>query len=266
MSRIDLVFKQKNRKALIAYVTVGYPSIEATLKIVPILEKCGCDVVELGIPFSDPMADGATIQRASFKALENGVNTKLCLETAKKLSKKVIIPLVFMTYYNPVYSYGLKKFCRDCAKSGVDGLIIPDLPPEEGDGLGKLSDKSGVDLIYLLAPTSTDERIRLVGNKSRGFIYLVSIAGVTGARNRLPSGLGKFIARVKRIAKRPVCVGFGISTPEQAGQIAKTADGVIIGSKLIQLIETDDKVMTKTQAFITDTRKALDKIREYMNI
>ena len=260
MSRLASVFKQKNHKALIAYVTVGYPSIEATLKIVPLLADCGCDIVELGIPFSDPMADGATIQRASFKALENGVTTAICLDLAKKISKKTPIPLVFMTYFNPIYRYGLEKFCHDCVASGIDGLIIPELPPEEGDELGNLAGKSGVDLIYLLAPTSNEERIKLVAGKSRGFIYLVSIAGVTGARNELPVDLGKFISQVKQIARQPVCVGFGISTPEQAAQVAKTADGVIIGSKLIQLMETDDAAMTATQSFIKDTRKALDNI------
>ena len=257
MSRLESVFKQKNHKALIAYVTVGYPNIEATLKIVPILADCGCDIVELGIPFSDPMADGATIQRASFKALENGVSTKQCLETARKLSKKVSVPLVFMTYFNPIYSCGLEKFCRDCSVSGIDGLIVPDMPPDEGKELEILTQKKGIDLIYLLAPTSTKERIRLVGRKSHGFIYLVSIAGVTGAMNELPSDLGRFVSRVKQITKQPICIGFGISTPEQARQVAQIADGVIIGSKLIQLMETDDKSMAQTQSFIKDVRKAL---------
>jgi tryptophan synthase alpha chain len=260
MSRLESVFKQKNHKALIAYVTVGYPNIEATLKVVPLLADCGCDIVELGIPFSDPMADGATIQHASFKALENGVNTARCLDIANKLSKNTNVPLVFMTYYNPVYQYGLKKFCKDCVAAGIDGLIIPELPPEEGDELGDLASKSDVDMIYLLAPTSAEERIKLVARKSRGFIYQVSIAGVTGIRSELPPDLGKFILKVKQFAKLPVCVGFGISTPKQAAQVAKTADGVIIGSKLIQLLETDDAAMTATQSFIKETRKALDSI------
>ncbi len=261
MSRLESVFKNKNHKALIAYVTVGYPSIEATFKVVPLLEECGCDIVELGIPFSDPMADGATIQQASFKALENGVTTKLCLDIAKKISKRTNVPLVFMTYYNPIYQYVLEKFCHDCVASGIDGLIVPELPPEEGDELGNLAGKSGVDLIYLLAPTSVDERIKLIATKSRGFIYLVSIAGVTGARNVLPPDLGKFVGKVKLIAKQPVCVGFGISTPEQSAQIAQTADGVIIGSKLIQVMETDDVAFTATQKFIREARKALDSVK-----
>jgi tryptophan synthase alpha chain len=177
------------------------------------------------------------------------------------LNKNTNVPLVFMTYYNPVYQYGLKKFCSDCVAAGIDGLIIPELPPEEGDELGNLASKSGVDIIYLLAPTSAEERIKLVARKSRGFIYLVSIAGVTGTRSELPPDLGKFILKVKQFAKLPVCVGFGISTPKQAAQVAKTADGVIIGSKLIQLLETDDAAMTATQSFIRETRKALDNIR-----
>ena len=260
MSRLEAVFKQKNHKALIAYVTVGYPNIEATLKVVPLLAECGCDIVELGIPFSDPMADGATIQRTSFKALENGVNTVLCLDVAKKLSKETSIPLLFMTYFNPIYKYGLAKFCSDCVATGIDGLIVPDLLPEEGNELGNLAGKSGIDLIYFLAPTSVDERIKLVAAKSRGFIYLVSIAGVTGARNELPPDLSKFILKVKQFAKQPVCVGFGISSPEQAAQVAKNADGVIIGSKLIQLLESDNAAMTATQLFIKEMRKALDSI------
>jgi len=260
MSRLESVFKQKKHKILIAYVTIGYPDIEATSKTVPLLADCGCDIVEMGIPFSDPMADGATIQRASYEALQNGVNIKHCLEIANKLSSKASIPLVFMTYFNPVYSYGLDKFCDDCVISGIDGLIVPDLTPDEGQTLETVASKNSLDLIYLLAPNSTEERIKLVARKSRGFIYLVSVVGVTGARNKVPADLGKFVTRVKQFTGKPVCVGFGISTPEQAGEVAKIADGVIIGSKLIQLMESDDKAMSKTQAFIGDVRKELDKV------
>lgn len=260
MNRLESVFKGKKRKSLIAYITAGYPDIEATLKTVPLLEDCGCDIVELGIPFSDLMADGATIQRASFKALQNGINLKQCLEIAKKLRKKVSIPLVFMTYLNPVYSYGLDKFCHDSVISGIDGLIVPDLTPDEGQMLETVASKNRLDLIYLLAPNSTEERIKLVASKSQGFIYLVSVAGVTGARNKLPSDLTNFVARVKRVTDNPVCVGFGISTAEQAGEVAKIADGAIIGSKLIQLMESDDKAMSKTQAFIKDVRNTLDAV------
>jgi tryptophan synthase alpha chain len=257
VSRIAPVF-DPGRTTLIAYVTVGYPSIEATRKVVPLLDESGCDIVELGIPFSDPLADGATIQRASFHALQNGVTPQLCLDLASELSGKVSSPLVFMTYFNPVLHYGIKEFCQACKKSGVDGLIIPDLPPEEGTELETATRTNDLDLIYLLAPTSTEERIRLVAEKSRGFIYLVSVTGVTGARDKLPENLAAFVGRVKKIASQPLCVGFGISTAEQASQIAQIADGVIVGSRIIQLMETEDNFLSVGN-FIRELRAALDK-------
>jgi len=258
MSQIASVFSKSGHKALIPYVTVGYPSIEATLKVVPLLAQNGADIVELGIPFSDPLADGVTIQRSSFHALNNGVTPQLCLEVAKKLREKVDIPLVFMTYYNPVFSYGLEEFSAACAGSGVDGLIIPDLPPEEGAGLEAISQKQNLDLIYLLSPTSTEERIRLVAERSRGFIYLVSVTGVTGARDRLPADLEVFVTRVKESATQPLCVGFGISTPAQAKRVARLADGVIVGSRIIQLMESEENFMPQVGDFIKELRQALD--------
>ena len=256
MSRIPSVFRP-GHKALIAYVTVGYPSVDATLRVVPLLAASGCDIVELGIPFSDPLADGATIQKASFRALQNGVIPRLCLEVARQLSPTGV-PLVFMTYYNPAFSYGLGDFCRACAGSGIDGLIIPDLPPEEGTGLETITREQGIDLIYLLAPTSTGERIRLVAERSRGLIYLVSVTGVTGARQSLPESLPAFVARVRKIAAQPLCVGFGISTPEQARQVAHLADGVIVGSRIIQLMETDDS-LDSVASLVRGLRQALDE-------
>jgi tryptophan synthase alpha chain len=255
MNRIAAVFAQRDHKALIPYVTVGYPSLEATLKVVPLLAKNGADIVELGIPFSDPLADGVTIQRSSFHALKQGVTPQLCLETAKKLREKVDIPLVFMTYYNPVFHYGLEEFCNACVGSGIDGLIIPDLPPQEGGNLETITKKQDLDLIYLLAPTSTEERIRLVGQRSRGFIYLVSVTGVTGARDRLPADLEVFVSRVKQSVAQPLCVGFGISTPSQAKRVALLADGVIVGSCIIQLMESGD--MPQVGEFIKGLREAL---------
>jgi tryptophan synthase alpha chain len=160
MSRIASVFGQRDRKALIPYVTVGYPTPQATLEVVPLLAKNGADIVELGIPFSDPLADGVTIQRSSFRALQNGVTPRLCLDIARQLREKVDIPLVLMTYYNPVFHYGLDEFAKDSAAAGIDGLIIPDLPPEEGGSLEKVTKKRDIDLIYLLAPTTPAERIR----------------------------------------------------------------------------------------------------------
>ena len=258
MSGITSVFNQ-GHKTLIPYVTVGYPSIEATLKVVPILASSGCDIVELGIPFSDPVADGVTIQGASFHALQNGVTPKVCLEVAKELSRKTQVPLVFMTYFNPVFSYGLEEFCGACAGSGVSGLIIPDLPPEEASELEAVTQRQGLDLIYLLAPSSTEERIRLVAKRSRGFIYLVSVTGVTGARDRLPTDLEAFVARVRQVATQPLCVGFGISTPEQAKRVARIANGVIVGSRLIQLMEAEDNFISSVSHFIKGLRQALDE-------
>ena len=258
MSRIDDVFKKKGHKALIGYVTVGYPGIEATLETVPLLAENGCDMIELGIPFSDPMADGATIQQASHCALQNGVTPQICLEIAGKLRHKTDVPLLFMSYYNPNFSYGTEKFCQDCHRSGVDGLIVPDLLPEEGSSLEAAVKENSLDIIYLLAPTSTDERVRLVGERSGGFIYRVSVAGITGARDWLPAGLDGLVTRLKAITSKPLCVGFGISSPQQAKQVADIAEGVIIGSRIIQLMAAEDS-LAKVAAFIKQIRQALDK-------
>ena len=258
MSGVASAFSPPGHKALIAYITVGYPTIDATLKVVPLLADSGCDIVELGIPFSDPLADGVTIQKSSFHALQNGVTPRLCLEVAKELSGKVNIPLVFMTYFNPVFNYGLETFGADCAGSGISGLIIPDLAPEEGAELEAISQRQGLDLIYLLAPTSTEERIRLVAERSRGFIYLVSVTGVTGVRKSLPPDLAAFVTRVKRLTRQPICIGFGISTRGQASQIARIADGVIVGSRVIQLMETEDNLASLNN-FVKGLRTALDK-------
>jgi len=259
MSRISSIFEKSGHTALIPYVTVGYPSIEATLEIVPILAENGCDMVELGIPFSDPMADGATIQKASFHAVESGINPRICLETAAKLSREVDIPLAFMSYYNPIFSYGHNEFCKACTDSGISGMIIPDLPPEEGSEMDSATRSNNLDLIYFLAPTSTEERIRTVAGKARGFIYMVSLTGVTGARESLTDNLNVFVKRVRDISAQPLCVGFGISTPEQARAVARIADGVIIGSKIIQLMEAD-KSMKQVAEFTRQLRNALDSV------
>lgn len=254
MSRITPALSK--RKSLIAYVTAGYPSVEVTLEVVPLLADWGCDMVELGIPFSDPLADGSTIQEAGYRALRNGVTPRLCIEMASELRRKVDIPLMFMTYYNPVFNFGLETFCRLSAQSGVDGLIVPDLPPEEGAELEAHASKEGLDLAYLLAPTSSEERIDLVAQRSRGFIYLVSLTGVTGARKDLSSDLEAFVGRVRKRASLPLCIGFGISTPEQASRAARVADGVIVGSRLIQLL--DGHPFRKLNELVVGLRNALD--------
>jgi len=233
--------------------------METTLKAVMLLAENGADIIELGIPFSDPMADGATIQASSHQALLNGVTTDSCFELAVNIRKQSDIPLVFMTYYNPVYAYGLEKFCKACAEAGVDGLIIPDLPPEEGETLEVPAQKYGIDVIYLLAPTSTEDRIKLVAEQSRGYIYMVSVTGVTGARSNISTNLEEFIARVRKEAKQPLCVGFGVSNPEQAKKIAEIADGVIVGSRIIQSIK-DDPSLADLKNLTSGIRKAIDEV------
>ena len=256
MSRIASVFTRAKHIALIPYITVGYPTVETTLKAVPLFASTGCDIIELGIPFSDPLADGATIQRASYEALRQGVTPKVCLEVAQELRRRVEIPLVFMTYYNPVLKFGVEQFCSKCTEVGIDGLIIPDLPPEEGKELEKSTKKHRLDLVYLLSPASTKERIRLVTSRSSGFIYLVSLTGVTGARDKLPEELEGFVASVRDRTQKPLCVGFGVSTAEQARRVGKVADGVIVGSRIIQLLD-EDKSLGNACSFIKCLREAL---------
>ncbi|AQW62918.1 tryptophan synthase subunit alpha [Dehalococcoides mccartyi] len=255
MSRVSDAFQK--RKSLIAYITVGYPDIETTLRLVPLLEENGVDIIELGIPFSDPLADGVTIQNASYQALQNGVTPEVCLSVAALLKEKISIPMVFMGYYNPIYNYGLTKFCQKCATAGVSGFIIPDLPPGEAQDIDFAAREAGLDIIFLLAPTSTDERIKLVAAKSRGFIYLVSHSGVTGATANLPADLSSFVNRVRKTARQPLAVGFGISTPEQAQNIAKFSDGIIVGSRILQLVQTDPS-LEKVATFIRQLRQSLD--------
>lgn len=257
MNRIDNVFSEKKHKVLIAYVTVGYPALETTLDIVPIMAESGCDIVELGIPFSDPLADGTTIQEASFQALQVGVTPQTCLNVAARIREQTDVPLAFMTYYNPVFHYGLEAFCQACSQAGVDGLIVPDLPPDESASLDEAALNNGLDLIFLLTPASTTERIRLVVEKSRGFIYMVSLLGVTGARESLPSGLGDFIGRVRQETTKPLCVGFGISTPEQAQQVGQLADGIIVGSRLVQLLRDDKHPYEWVRSFVRTLRTAI---------
>jgi tryptophan synthase alpha chain len=256
MSQITTVFKA-GYKALITYITAGYPDINKTPEIAQALAENGSDIIELGIPFSDPLADGATIQKASYQALQRGTTPEVCLEVAAEIRRKTKTPLVFMTYYNPVLSYGLEKFCRSCREAGINGLIVPDLPPEEGSELEAIATKHDLDMIYMLAPTSTEARITEVGKRSRGFIYLVSLTGVTGARDVLSPELESFVKRVRQKARQPLCVGFGISSAEQAQRVAAAADGVIVGSRLIQLIE-EDATLSSLKAFVTSLRRSLN--------
>ena len=258
MSSLGKVFESGHRKALIAYLTVGYPDVDTTLRLVPLLVRNGCDIVELGIPFSDPLADGATIQHASHIALQNGVTPSVCREVAAQLSLTVDSPLVFMSYYNPVLHAGLDTFCADAARAGVSGLIVPDLPTDEGSELEAAGRRHGLDLVYLVAPTTTEARLRVVAGRSGGFLYLVSLTGVTGSRASIDDGLESFVARTRAVAGVPLCVGFGISNQSQAVRVARIADGVIIGSRLLELVD-DDRSLSAVSSFVRDMRAAIDE-------
>ncbi len=242
------------------YLTIGYPSVATTLDLVPALVEAGADLFELGVPFSDPLADGATIQHATHHALQNGVTVDICLATVRELRQRgVQVPLLLMGYYNPVLQRGLEKFCRDAADAGADGLIIPDLPPEEADDLLAACRAHDLDLIFLLAPTSTNARIRLVTERASGFIYLVSLAGVTGARDQLPPELEAFVARVRQATNLPLAVGFGIGNAAQAGRVAAVADGVIVGSAIVKLAGEAANPVAAVSAFVRELRAGIDR-------
>ena len=242
MSRIKNTFnrlKKKNEKALIPYVMAGDPDLAATRQIVLALEQAGCDILELGAPFSDPLADGPTIQKAALRSLQHHTNIKDVLGLVAEVRKVSRLPLIIMTYYNLIFHYGEERFVQDAVAAGLDGIILPDLPPEEAGTLILLAKKAGLDTIFLLAPTSTEDRIRAVSKVSQGFIYYVSLTGVTGSHLGLQQAAIKgSIDRIKAQTDKPVAVGFGITTPDQAAQVAQSgADGVIVGSALVKVIE-----------------------------
>ncbi len=241
MSRIATTFAQlkgAGRTALIPYVTVGHPSLEATRAIVPALIEAGADLVELGVPFSDPLADGPVIQRATHEALMNGTTPRDCLTVAKAIrSSFPHTPLVFMGYYNPILRFGVEAYARACAEAGVDGLIVPDLPLEESDELLAACRAHGLDLIPLVAPTSGDERIAAMAQQASGFIYCVSVVGITGARRDLSSEVQSLVARIRQHTDLPIAIGFGISQPEHVRQVAQFADGAVVGSALVDAID-----------------------------
>ncbi len=228
-------YRDNAQAAFMPYWPLGFPSPQDTPTYVQALVEAGADMLELGIPFSDPLADGPTIQAATQQALAAGTTVPRCLEILADLrSAGVHTPVALMTYLNPILAYGLERFVRDAAAAGADGFIVPDMPPEEGQEMETLCREHDLALIYLVAPTSTDARVRLAGQHSRGFLYLVSVTGITGARDRLPPDLEAFVRRVRRLVNLPLAVGFGISKPAQARAVAQVADGVIVGSALIR--------------------------------
>lgn len=261
MGRIAMTFrrlKKANEAALVPYVTVGYPSLKVTRQLVPVLARQGADLIELGVPFSDPLADGATVQRASHAALANGITLADCFLVASEARRQNEVPLLFMSYYNPIYRHGVERFAAECAASGVDGLIVPDLPPEEAGDLKAACVAENIDLIFLLAPTSTEERIRRVAEMASGFIYCVSLVGVTGARAELSSGIGDLLERVRHHTDLPLVVGFGLSTPDHVRVVSKIADGAVVASALINLIETlpEDEILLGASEFVRELKEA----------
>ncbi len=261
MNRIDKKFKElrkKHKKAFIVYICAGDPDIDTTEELVITLENSGVDIIELGMPFSDPLADGPTIQAASQRALEKGINLYKIFHLIKKLRRKTRIPIVLMGYYNPVIKYGLKRFVKDATKAGADGAIIPDLPVEEASEFINLSRKFKFNTIFLASPTTTNEKFREISKKSCGFIYYVSLTGVTGAREKLPTKIKSDVKKIKRHTKKPVCVGFGVSKPAQVKDINSFADGVIVGSAVIKRIEANlgnrKKILSSVANLVTSLR------------
>ena len=238
MSKICNAFK--NGKAFIPFITCGDPDLETTGKIVREMEKAGADLIELGIPFSDPTAEGPVIQGANIRALAGGVTTDRIFALVRELRKDVSVPLVFMTYANVVFSYGTERFVKTCAEIGIDGLILPDVPFEEKDEFAPVCKEHGIDFISLIAPTSAN-RIATIAKEAEGFVYLVSSLGVTGMRSEIRTNLNEITAKIRENTDVPCAIGFGISTPKQAAEMAGCADGVIVGSAIVKLIAEHGK-------------------------
>ena len=251
--------RDEGRIALAPYVTIGFPSVEDTLAIVPAIEREGADLVELGVPYSDPLADGPTIQAASYRALTGGVDMRVCIETVRKLrAAGVSLPMLFMGYYNPILRYGVAQYAADCAEAGVDALIIPDLPPDEAGELREALEQHGLGLVSMLAPTSTEERIALGCEHAKGFIYCVSVTGVTGARNEVADDLPEFVARVRRHTDLPVAVGFGIAERRHVERVGEVADVAAVGTALINVIDSapPGEAASRAGAFVRELAAA----------
>jgi len=259
MNRIKEKFKElkkEGRKGFIPFITCGDPDLAASKNLVFALKKAGADIIELGVPFSDPIADGPTIQASSQRALNNEISLKKVIQFAKDIRKKSQIPLVLLSYFNPIYKFGIKNFIKE-SKNIVDGVIIPDLPPEEARLLKDGEDK--LPLIFLLAPTSTEERIKLVSQFSQGFIYVVSVSGVTGARKTIPYKIKNLILKIRSFTDKPICLGFGISTPEQVKVVKDWVDGIIVGSALVNIIE---KYTKNKKLMIEEAEKFTKNLKE----
>ncbi len=265
MSRIKNTFnrlRKKNETALIPYVMAGDPDLDATKRIILALEQAGADIVELGAPFSDPLADGPTIQKAALRSLRHHTSIRAVLDLVAEIRKESKLPLIVMTYYNLIFHYGEERFVNDAVAAGLDGVILPDLPPDEAGNLMPMAKKAGLDTIFLLAPTSTAERMKLVAKTSQGFIYYVSLTGVTGSNVGLQqTAIADSLRTIKSMTDKPVAVGFGIATPDQAAQVASWgADGVIVGSALVKVIEREagsPELVARTAEFVTALKQGV---------
>lgn len=266
MGRIEERFKalkKGGRKAFVVYVTAGDPDLEATANLIPELEAAGVDIIEIGVPFSDPTADGPIIQAASRRALMQGTTLEKILAMIASLRRICGIPIILFGYYNPILSYGAEKFAADAAASGVDGILVVDLPPEESDELRRYTDPAGLAFITLIAPTTDPKRARKILRGAAGFVYFISVTGVTGTAAPRTEEICRDLVRIKRMTTLPITVGFGISTPEQAAAIAPLADGVVVGSAVVRLIAEKGGRGDITQAvcsFAERIRQAIDGI------
>ena len=240
MSRLDAAFarlRSAGERALLPYFVAGDPSLDVTRRLVIEAARRGADVIELGVPFSDPIADGPVVQRAATRALRTGISLMRVLETVVELRREIDTPIVLMLYYNPILAFGLRAFAETATKAGVDGVIVPDLPPEEAGPFEAEAAPVSLDTVYLVAPTSTPARMRMISRRSRGFLYVVSLTGVTGERTEVPRDLGDQIRKLRAVTTKPLCVGFGISRPAHAEAVGRLADGVIVGSAIVRLVE-----------------------------
>jgi tryptophan synthase alpha chain len=263
MNRIDETFMQlktKNRAALMPYLPLGYPTLDVSAQLIRAVADSGADLIELGVPFSDPLADGPVIQRATQIALQNGMTLAKCLAMVRAARDAgVTTPLTLMGYYNPLLRFGIGAFARAAKEVGADGLIVPDLPPEEASPLDTACRAHDLDLIFLAAPTSPPVRVQKIAQATRGFLYLVSVVGVTGARDQVAPDLAEFVARVCAATSKPVCVGFGIANAESARCVAQIADGVIVGSALVAQIGDAVNAVDAAKNFVTELRAAMDR-------
>ncbi|MDR7417323.1 MAG: tryptophan synthase subunit alpha [Armatimonadota bacterium] len=262
MNRIAQTFdrlRASGRRALMPFVMGGDPALEATEAFLVGCAEAGADLLEIGVPFSDPIADGPINQRAALRALRAGTTLAGVLDLAARVRPRVTQPIVLLSYYNPILRMGLEAFTRRASSAGVDGVVIPDLPPEEGHALATVADPAGLAVIFLAAPTSTDARLAQVAAASRGFVYCVSLTGVTGVRSRLAADVGGLVRRLRAHTALPVCVGFGVSTPEHAREIVAVADGVIVGSAIVAIIERDGAgAGPALREFVTALRRGID--------